>query len=214
MTRNIPSPWSTCCHCVRGKGTGDRRVIWAAVQLYLSGSCEWLTPPQGRPLQSVSQADMKLCVERIQRAWLWLACLLGQPDTFCKERAEAEHCAYEHRQLLFLSKCWKNNLVSASSKIKTENWWKVSLPCISSKNVEFAGISTCRGIFSFLRLRFLRSPVSALWLSRYPLVSLDACKSLKIWLVGTSASHKTAFPELSRRSDVKALKSLWVEGGI
>lgn len=107
------------------------------------------------------------------------------------------------KQLLFLSKHRKNNLVNACSKI---NWWKVSLPCISSKNIELAGISTCRGVFSLLRLRLLRSPVSALWLSRDPLVSLDACKSLKIWLVGTSASDKTTFPELSRRSDVKALK--------
>lgn len=39
-------------------------------------------------------------------------------DMSCKERAQAELCAHEHKQLLFLSKHWKNNLVYACSKNK------------------------------------------------------------------------------------------------
>lgn len=45
-----------------------------------------------------------------------------------------------------------------AAKIKTQNWWKVPLPCISvQRNVEFAGTSTCCGVFRLLRLRFLET---------------------------------------------------------
>lgn len=142
------------------------RVFWSALALwlYLSGSCKWLTLPQIRPLQelqNVLQADINLlclCLEQIETAWLWLACLLHQPDVSCKERAQAECCAHEHKQLLFLSKHWKNNLVCACNKNKDVKLVEsLSSLYLSSKNVEFGRISTCSVIFRILRLRFLEA---------------------------------------------------------
>jgi len=76
----------------------------------------------------------------------------------CKERAQSEHCACEHKQLLFLSKHWKNNLVYACSKNKDRKLLEsLSSLYLSSKSVEFAGISACSGIFRLLRQRFLEA---------------------------------------------------------
>lgn len=76
----------------------------------------------------------------------------------CKERAQAEHCAHEHKQLLFLSKHWKNNLVYACSKNKDRKLVEsLSSLYLSSKSVEFADISACPGIFRLLRLTFFEA---------------------------------------------------------
>lgn len=174
---------------------------------YLSGSCEWLTPPQIRPLQelqSVLQTDKNLlwlCLEQTETAWLWLACLLGQPMICPAKRGlRLNFVLMNINSFYSFQSIGRTTWHMPAAKIKTENWWKVSLPCISSKNVDFAGISTCCGIFRLLRVRFLEA-------------FEDACKSLKIWLIGTSASQKTAFSELSRRWDLKAFKCLSAEVG-
>lgn len=143
---------------------------------------------------SVLQADINLfwlCLEEIETAWLWLACLLGQPGMSCKERAHAEHCAHEHKQLLFLSKHWKNNLVYACHKKKdrrlVERLFPVSLlqKCWIRSHFNLLWYFQAPETKVFRGIWRCRSPVSALWLSRYLLVSFNACKSLKIWLVGT-----------------------------
>lgn len=87
-----------------------------------------------------------------------------------------------------------------AAKVKTQNWWKVSPPSIFfQRNVEFAGISTCCGVFRLLRLRFLEaSPfncASSQWLELVCRCTVPDCSSL---------------PSSSQKSQIKVPNICWV----
>lgn len=99
MTLYTPRPWRMGFVVFGIRKLRHRKMIWTALQLYLS---ERAAPLQTRPpeeLQSALQADINwfwLCLEQIGTAQLCLACLLTQPGMFSRERAQAEHGAQEH----------------------------------------------------------------------------------------------------------------------
>lgn len=221
MTLYTPRPWRMGFILFGIRKLRHKMVIWAALQLYLSGSCEWVARLQTRPECFAGRHKLILAVLGTDWNSTVVVSLLTCPtwNVLQREGSGLWLCsgivtASFPFKALKQQPSYKFFACSKNKKIKLVSLYLSSKKCWICRHFNLLWYLQTPEIKVFRGIWRCRSVVNALWLSRYLLVSLDACKSLKVWLVGTSASHKTTFSGFSRRPCSKAVKSLSVEAGI